>query len=159
MTIGSQSWMAPNLDYTAPGSWCYDQNTENCTGFGRLYTGYAAKSACPDGWYLPPDQDWRELETTSGGGDQAGPRLKSASGWDNLGNGTISSGFDALPGGYRYDVGGFAFRDSCADFWSASEASIDDSWIRDLNTGANDLWRNQLDEIAGFGVRCLKTRQ
>lgn len=36
-----------------------------------------------------------------GGTDKAGKALKSAKGWDEDGNGTNSSGFNALPAGIR----------------------------------------------------------
>ena len=50
VTIGSQTWMAENLNYadsvaTASlkgKSWCYNNESKNCDEFGRLYTWAAA---------------------------------------------------------------------------------------------------------------------
>jgi hypothetical protein len=62
VNIGSQTWMAKNLNFAAPlGSWCYNNDGVNCINYGRLYTWIAAKSACPIGWHLPSDDDWHKL--------------------------------------------------------------------------------------------------
>ena len=58
------------------------------------------------------------LVTQFGGTDKAGEALKSVSGWKEDGNGTNSSGFNALPAGIRrnnlYEVMGVM------GFWSTS---------------------------------------
>ncbi|MDR2579899.1 MAG: hypothetical protein LBC85_02765 [Fibromonadaceae bacterium] len=35
--IGSQTWMAENLNFDVSGSACYDNNSSNCDTYGRLY--------------------------------------------------------------------------------------------------------------------------
>jgi uncharacterized protein (TIGR02145 family) len=60
--IGSQCWMKENLNYTTANSWCYANNTANCTNYGRLYTWQAALTACPPGWHLPSHFEWTQLE-------------------------------------------------------------------------------------------------
>ena len=59
--IGSQTWMSNNLDIEVPGSWCYNNNPENCKKYGRLYTYEAAKNNCPKGWHLPSKDEWLVL--------------------------------------------------------------------------------------------------
>ena len=83
--IGEQRWMAENLRTThyangsaiplvesisrwdnlgyADEAYCYyDNSAANGNTFGALYTGEAAKNACPSGWHLPDDTEWKELE-------------------------------------------------------------------------------------------------
>lgn len=53
--IGDQHWFAADLKYAPEGgSWETPQ--------GRLYTLEAASKAVPEGWRLPTDEDWAQLE-------------------------------------------------------------------------------------------------
>jgi uncharacterized protein (TIGR02145 family) len=92
--------MAENLNYNARGSKCYENKPENCEKYGRLYSLEAAKKVCPEGWYLPADEDWDELVRTAGGYHSAGRHLKAKSGWPEGGNGLDTYGFAALPEAY-----------------------------------------------------------
>ena len=47
VVIGSRTWMAENISYKVDNSACYDNNANNCSKYGRLYTFEAAKKACP----------------------------------------------------------------------------------------------------------------
>lgn len=65
--IGNLTWMKENLRFDVPNaSWCFDDNEENCAELGRLYTFQAALKACPNGWRLPSDNDWLDLEKALG---------------------------------------------------------------------------------------------
>jgi len=141
--IGSQTWFAENLNYnTGDGnnnSWCYDNNGSNCDIYGRLYTWEAATSACPDGWHLPSDDEWTTLIDFLGGEDVAGGKMKETgtTHWNSPNAGaTNSSGFTALPGGYRSTNGGFYDRGSFGIWWSATEYS---STFR-----LQSLWKNYM---------------
>jgi uncharacterized protein (TIGR02145 family) len=101
--IGEQVWMAENLNSmpSVGNSWCYDNDSENCEKYGRIYDWKAAMSACPTGWHLPVAEEWDELIEVVGGTELAGKALKSKQGWEYKGNGTDEFGFAALPGGLR----------------------------------------------------------
>jgi len=68
--IGTQIWLAENLNYNASGSKCYQNKENNCQKYGRLYDWNTAKSACPKGWHLPSDEEeWAMLVKFAGGDD------------------------------------------------------------------------------------------
>jgi uncharacterized protein (TIGR02145 family) len=73
VTIGTQTWFAENLNFDTGDntSACYDDNSENCFIYGRLYTGESALTSCPDGWHLPSKEEWETLIDYLGGIDAA----------------------------------------------------------------------------------------
>jgi uncharacterized protein (TIGR02145 family) len=97
--IGSQIWMAENLDYdTGNYDACmyHENNPSNVKNYGRLYTFEEALKACPNGWHLSTYAEWQTLKNFVNG---LSAQLKANNGWNNNGNSTNSSGFSALPGG------------------------------------------------------------
>jgi len=99
--IGTQTWMAENLNYEVGGSKCYNDNPANCTKYGRLYDWTTATTICPSGWHLPTNADWETLVNNDAGG--AGKHLKSLEGWEDQHHGSLDTyGFKALPGGYGF---------------------------------------------------------
>lgn len=66
VTVGDQDWLGADLKYQTPTSFCYDNEEENCQKYGRLYSLSQAQMACPTGWRLPTEMDWRTLEQTLG---------------------------------------------------------------------------------------------
>ena len=123
--IGSQWWMAQNLDYETESSSCYNNADSNCTTYGRLYTWAAAmdsvgafgtkgkgcgfrtkcspvppvRGICPEGWHLPDQAEWETLFEAVGGKTTAAKELRSATGWNNAGEDRFA--FSALPAGSR----------------------------------------------------------
>jgi uncharacterized protein (TIGR02145 family) len=128
--IGTQTWLAENLNYEAEGSKCYKNNPDNCAKYGRLYNWETAKKICPEGWHLPSNAEWDKLLRFVDGdtgtkspyeSKTAGKYLKAKSGWNEDGNGTDNYGFSALPGGIGYSDGSFYYVGYGGGWWSASE--------------------------------------
>lgn len=165
--IGSQTWMAENLNYEIEGSACPEGDKRNCSKYGRLYTWAAAQKVCPEGWRLPDRADFEQLISAAGGTDYAsgmavaGEKLKSTSGWFKKGNGSDEFGFNALPAGYRlagnnatggkFDgIGGYAH------LWTASETpdGLAHYLLLDFSTKAAKISAFGKDEARS--VRCVK---
>ena len=156
VTIGTQTWMAENLNYNTSGSYCYGDNAGNCSKYGRLYEWSAAMDACPTGWHLPSDSEWNTLWDAVGGTNTAGSKLKSTSGWYDNGNGTDSFGFAVLPAGYRYYSGGFYNEGDYADFWSSTEFNSYYAYGWYFRYSYDDVDYYWDYEDNAFSVRCLR---
>ena len=177
MTIGTQTWMAENLNYKTDSSFCYNNVESNCAKYGRLYTWAAAvgklesecgygktcslpsgniRGVCPSGWHLPSNAEWNTLFTAVGGQSTAGRVLKSTSGWYDNGNGTDSFGFSALPAGYRYDDMYYNLEGGLALFWSSSENISFSAYYMGLDFNHDGAGLNHDRKNSRFSVRCLK---
>jgi len=155
--IGSQTWMAKNLNCNVSGSKCYDNKESNCNKYGRLYDWETAKRLCSNGWHLPSDAEWHILVNFAGGEEVAGKKLKAKSGWHSNGTGTDAYGFAALPGGWAkpdsfYVIGEYG------GWWSSTSGTVYD-FIGDFwemffaDTEVNWGWGDG-DEF--FSVRCVQ---
>jgi len=154
--IGSQTWMAENLNIETADSWCYKDSAKYCAEYGRLYSWSAAKTACPVGWHLPSNEEWKILVDLAGGKSAAGKALKSTSGWGDGYNGTDTHGFSALPGGARYSYGSFVSAGSSGGWWTATEDGSG-AYKRGMYSGYTyvdeDVYNKSGD---GFSVRCVE---
>ncbi len=153
--IGSQTWMAENLNYDAEGSKCYSDDSANCTKYGRLYNWEMALKACPSGWHLPSKSEYEVLDEAVGGENVAAKKLKSKSGW----NGTDEFGFSALSGGYGRSDGGFRDVGDYGYWWTTSDSDSDYAyiWYMDYTNGSKYANRYDGGKSGLFSVRCLQT--
>ena len=72
------------------------------------------------------------------------------------GNGTNSSGFSGLPGGFRdHDGHSLSIGDS-GYWWSSTEDSTSLAWYRHLLYGTGSVYREYYSTMEGFSVRCLR---
>jgi len=164
VTIGTQTWMAENLAFKADsGCWAYNDSISYVAQFGYLYNWKTAKTVCPSGWHLPTEAEWTILISYLGGNDTAGGKLKSTSNWYGPNTGaTNSSGFSALPGGYRDSYGRFdpstPVGRSEGNWWSSSEDDKSYAWGRALSYSYSNVLRINSSKIHGYSVRCLKDK-
>jgi len=164
--IGTQTWMAENLNYEAKGSKCYEDKPANCQKYGRLYNWETAKTACPSGWKLPSNAEWDKLlhyiDGTSGTespyySETAGKHLKAKSGWNENGNGTDKFGFSALPSGVGYSHNGsFNLVGSSCFWWSSTEYSSSEVYYWFIHYNSETVQYNGGGKGSLYSIRCIK---
>ncbi len=159
VTIGSQTWMAQNLNYDDENGYCYGNKDENCSQYGRLYYG---TNHCPAGWHLPTIDEWNVLIDFVGGASVAGKMLKSATGWNEFGNGVDAYEFSALPAGSYYARQSFnAIGDGTvfmADTVKNDSMSVHYVSINGEKDGVSfgGMNKKYMDLPTGTSIRCLK---
>ena len=183
VTIGSQVWMAKNLEiakfrngeaiseaktdsawFAAAEAkkpvWCYYEfNSSNGAKYGKLYNWYAVsdtRGLAPEGFHIPTDVEWTRLINQLTGDMVAGSKLKSKTDWFNNGNGTNSSGFTALPAGYITESGLFFGLSELGCWWSSTEDGTADAWSRDISHENSQVRRYNAPKTEGLSVRCIK---
>jgi uncharacterized protein (TIGR02145 family) len=157
--------------------WAYNGNEDYVATYGRLYTWYAvtdSRGVCPTGWHLPSDAEWTTLNNYlvnngygyEGSGTDIAKSLAAKTDWltnatpGNVGNdleSNNSTGFSALPGGYRVTEGAFKNIGGYASWWSSTEVNTTDIWVRNLRYNLNFMRRaNTFNKMYGASVRCMK---
>ena len=195
--IGAQVWMAENLvvtryrnggaipNVTSNSEWTglstgaysvYGNDPANADIYGNLYNWYAvddSRNIAPEGWHVPTDAEWKELEMhlgmsqseadqTSWRGTNKGSKLAGNADLWNDGafenNAAFgSSGFKALPGGYRnYYGGNYYHLGSHGYFWSSSEYYNNGAWARVLNYNYSGVYRYSNYKEGGRSIRCVR---
>jgi len=154
--LNGLEWLAQNLNYdVGEGCWFYDNDPTNGEKYGRLYTWESAQRACPPGWRLPTDEEWRALAGASGGlwdGQDQGDPKKAYSALIEGG----STGFAALLGGYRSADGPFNNLGGDGIYWSATEFGGSYAWRYYFNSSFGKLYRVDDNKGFGFSVRCVR---
>jgi uncharacterized protein (TIGR02145 family) len=156
--------------------WSYDGNENNVATYGRLYTWYAvtdSRNVCPTGWHVPTDAEWTTFTSYltnngygyAGNGMDIAKSIAAKSGWTTwavagtTGNDQTSnnsSGFTALPGGYRLNNGVFIFIGEIAYWWSTFESNTVGTYTRSMNFNFSEVYRDLYYKQSGCSVRCLK---
>ena len=184
VAIGSQTWMAENLRTTKycdgspitniidnneweilkTGAYCNYNNTEDIDIIatrGRLYNWYAVNTdkLAPTGWHIPTDDEWTQLTRYLGGESVAGRKLRECgtTNWvSDYFAATNETGLTLIPGGYRDHIGAFLSLYSYGIWWSSSEKSTKDAWLRNIQDRFIDELRDYDIKELGLSVRCVK---
>lgn len=177
--IGSQCWMASNLNFghqingTNPQrdnciteKYCYNNLAVNCISYGALYqwdevmayqSAEALQGICPPGWHIPTESEWIELFSNFINNGFAGIPLKAPG----------FSGFKALVSGilfqgktWKYPVTDLTLRSTL--FWSSTIDGPLKVWTHGMNevvvntefTPSVSLYPSLRNNA--FAIRCLK---
>jgi uncharacterized protein (TIGR02145 family) len=166
--IGSQCWMARNLNYGTmvyssqlqgddciSEKFCYNDLSSNCSLYGGLYRwdelmqyddSPAIQGLCPPGWHIPTEGEFSILFNFYSGNSVAGKPLQDM----NI------AGFRALTSGVFYQNTNWSFIDFATLIWSST------SWgtARALSHGMNDYNHSvslyPSSRANAFPVRCLR---
>lgn len=170
--IGDQWWTAQNANFkTSSGSWYYNNDSiKYAKKYGRLYDWEAAMQCCPEGWHLPSDEEWKQLEMEIGltreqvdsynlRGTVEGGKLKLVGFdfWNTPNEGaTDELGFSALGAGVGGE-GNFFVIGEGTSFWTSSDnGSNDTAWFRSLHYDRADIHRGFYLKQFTYSVRCVK---
>jgi len=166
--IGSQCWMASNLDYgmTVLSSayqtdnclaekFCYSDLASNCTTYGGLYqwdelmqyeATQGVQGFCPPGWHVPAENEWNILFSYYQSNAFAGKSLQDP----------FINGFNAFRSGVLYLKTSWSFMGFATIFWSSN------AWgpLMALSHGMNSINFSvslyPASRANAFPVRCLK---
>lgn len=185
--IGTQTWMVENLKTTkfndgspippitdntlwknalGPGYCSYNNDNLYKITYGALYNWHAVGTGilAPKGWHVPTDEDWTTLENTLGGALKAGAKLKEMgiNHWVSPNSSaTNSSGFTALPGGYRgtyLNSVAYLHVGDEAMWWTSTLDGVNSTSavFRDLYANSDEVFKDVLLKHYGLSVRCIK---
>jgi len=183
IVIGTQQWMAKNLDVSfyrngdpipqvadptawanlTTGAWCY-YNNDSTQGnkYGKLYNWYAIndpRGLAPTGWHIPSDAEWSTMEKSLGGSSVAGGKMKEAGTlhWATPNTeGSNTSNWVGLPGGCRNVNGFFSNVKEAGWWWSSSESNSSLAVCRIMSFNVASIAKSYAYKYYGYSVRCLK---
>jgi uncharacterized protein (TIGR02145 family) len=165
--IGTQCWMAANLNYGNVlvssqdqrdnclfEKYCYNDNPTNCTNLGALYqwdelmqydNTLAGQGFCPPEWHIPTENDWNTLFANYINNGFAGNPLKY-SGY---------SGFNALLSGINYLNRSWKVQNFATFFWSSTLFNSTKAWSHGMNDQDPSVSAYPASRGNSFSVRCV----
>jgi uncharacterized protein (TIGR02145 family) len=181
---GNANWSSLASDDVSRAYCWYSDDSTNYASYGALYTYAAAingnntgdnvQGVCPDGWHLPSDEEWKELEMFFGMSQvDADDEDWNRGEMEHIGSkmaGEISmwnddlliqspefgsSGFNSRPTGYRYN-GNFWYFGNTAQYWTSSMYNSLESWRRVSTADRTGVARVTSTKSTASSVRCIK---
>ncbi len=182
--IGEQVWMKKNInkgvmlnqgeDPTPDDvveKFCVDDDPSNCNKYGALYSWEEAmdyflmegsQGICPEGWHVPTDEDWKELEMALGmseseanqlnfRGDGIGTKMKAGG----------SSGLDLTLAGYAYGDDYSGLVDTVGYYWSSSTYSGPAKYARQIRYDKTQVARiyRSYEKNYYICLRCIMNKE
>jgi uncharacterized protein (TIGR02145 family) len=166
--IGTQCWMAANLNYGSilnssqvqndnciSEKYCYNDVTGNCTKYGGLYQWDevmkyddtpAGQGLCPPAWHVPTDSEWTILFNFYQGHALAGKPLQD----------TILSGFKAQTSGVFYLNSSWSFNGFATLYWSSTPWSAVKAISHGMNIYDFSVSLYPSSKVNAFPIRCAK---
>jgi uncharacterized protein (TIGR02145 family) len=169
LVADSLAWMA----LSTPAYCLYQNRPANKDKYGAIYNWFAVNTGniCPAGWHVPKNSEFETLEVVLGipadsigtwgwRGNGVGNKMKDSTGWTG-GNGDNSSGFKAVPAGYRaWDDSQFRALGTITYFWTATDDAINNkptvAWYRRLDAADTRVYKATTVKSGGKSIRCLK---
>ena len=130
---GGRIWMMNNLAFSLSSpKQCYVEDPAFCEKFGRYYTYEDALKACPNGWHLPDDHEWREFQ-----------KDRASLDWENLGRGGCQD-WDNYCDGFN-----------SGHYWSSTSIEKDTGRSWEFRKSEKDIERTDASVHKGLYVRCV----
>ncbi|NLO23848.1 MAG: hypothetical protein GX116_05905 [Fibrobacter sp.] len=139
--IENTIWMMKNLAYdfssidTLDPKNCYLEDPQFCKKYGRYYTWKEASKACPSGWRLPNEKDWRAFIKNNGVD------------WKNMGR-----------GGFK-DWDSYGDASNVGQYWSISKFLKNKARAFEVRNATKAIDRFDEDIEKGLYVRCVSTQK
>jgi len=185
--IGTELWTAENLrttkfndgskipvvsdnlawsSLTTP-AYCWANNDTNYykEEFGALYNWYTVNSSklCPEGWHVSNNSEWSEMVNYLGGWEVAGGKMAGYNSLWETSQDKNSSGFTAVPGGYRDSTGlywavyyGNIGLPGSGCWWTSTSINNTEAKAWSIALGYNDCDSISENKNNGLSIRCIK---
>lgn len=152
--IGNITWMVDNLKFKTDSSIASNYRTTNS---GNLYQWKDVGRVCPDGWRVPLKEEWEDLVNQAGGLSVAGKKLKSATTWNNDGNGDNDLGFSALSAGFAAPTYKEAHEEgNLAMWWTYSMSNPEEAIVVKIQANSDSVIFEPMKLNYSLSVRCVR---